>query len=69
MTTPREDEHDQDAEPTMTAPPGDRPDGLPDGASTGGRDDDADVVDADGADADGADADGVDTDDAQDPGA
>lgn len=49
MTTPREDEHDQDAEPTMTAPPEDRPDGLPGGASTGGRDDDADVVDADDA--------------------
>lgn len=49
MTTPREDEHDQDSEPTMTAPPEDRPDGLPDGASTGGRDDDADVVDTDDA--------------------
>ncbi|WP_147258402.1 hypothetical protein [Pseudonocardia hierapolitana] len=41
-------EHDQDAEPTMTAPPEVRPDG---GASASGRDDSPDAVDADQADA------------------
>lgn len=49
MTEPRvnEDEpYDQDAEPTMMAPPEDRPDA---GASTGGRADNPDVVDTDDA--------------------
>ena len=45
-STPDGDPIDQDAEPTMTAPPQDRPDG---GASTGGRADSPDAVDADEA--------------------
>jgi hypothetical protein len=40
--------HDQDAEPTMTAPPEDRPDGGV--ASASGRDDSPDAVDADQSD-------------------
>jgi hypothetical protein len=51
MTEPRDqdqdqDEPDQDAEPTMTAPPEDRPDA---GATAGGRADSPDVVDTDDA--------------------
>ncbi len=42
-----DDEVDQDSEPTMTAPPGERPDA---GASLGAT---ADADDADAADADG----------------
>ncbi len=54
MTDPRlQDEPDQDAEPTMTAPPEDRPDAA---ASAGGpgRGDDADVVDTDDAEEEGS---------------
>jgi hypothetical protein len=49
---PNQDEpEDQDAEPTMTAPPEDRPDA---GASTDGRADSPDVVDTDDAQEGGA---------------
>jgi hypothetical protein len=45
------DEHDQDAEPTMTAPPEQRPDAGASALDPGGRADTPDVVDADeGAD-------------------
>jgi hypothetical protein len=41
-----DDQGDQDAEPTMTAPPEDRPDaGAATGLSSGGRGDSPDVVD------------------------
>ena len=52
MTEPRvnEDEpYDQDAEPTMTAPPEDRPDAAASALGQGGRDDNPDVVDTDDA--------------------
>jgi hypothetical protein len=44
MTQPQDEPYDQDAEPTMTAPPEDRPDA---GGSAGGRKDSPDVVDTD----------------------
>lgn len=45
---PDNDVEDQDSEPTMTAPPGERPDGLPaDAGSSDGRADSPDAVDAD----------------------
>jgi hypothetical protein len=46
---PRDDAVDQDAEPTMTAPPEDRPDGTGSLGGQSGRADDPDVVDADDA--------------------
>ncbi|WP_214406512.1 hypothetical protein [Pseudonocardia lacus] len=50
MTNSRDDDVvDQDAEPTMTAPPEDRPDGGGSLGGADGRDDDADVVDTDDA--------------------
>src|SRR5690348_12662992 len=50
MTNPRDDDVvDQDAEPTMTAPPEDRPDGSGSLGGSSGRADDADVVDTDDA--------------------
>ncbi|MBP2371778.1 hypothetical protein [Pseudonocardia parietis] len=49
MTDPHRDDdgHDQDAEPTMTAPPEDRPDATPSATDREGRDDSPDVVDTD----------------------
>ena len=49
MTDPHRDEdwHDQDSEPTMTAPPEDRPDATPSAIDREGRDDSPDVVDTD----------------------
>lgn len=47
MTGP---EHDQDAEPTMTAPPGVRPDAGASESEPDGRADSPDVVDTDDAD-------------------
>jgi hypothetical protein len=45
------DEVDQDAEPTMTAPPGQRPDAGASELDPGGRADNPDVVDADDGEA------------------
>ena len=45
----QDDTHDQDSEPTMTAPPEDRPDAGASGG--GGRGDSPDVVDTDDAQA------------------
>jgi hypothetical protein len=42
------DEHDQDSEPTMTAPPGLRPDAEASEFDPDGRADSPDVADADG---------------------
>jgi hypothetical protein len=52
MTDPRDtDGPDQDAEPTMTAPPEDRPDAGASALEPDGRADDPDAVDADEGDA------------------
>jgi hypothetical protein len=49
MNSPQDrvDEPDQDAEPTMTAPPEDRPDAGASALDRDGRADDADAADAD----------------------
>ncbi len=56
MTNPSsstEDQPDQDAEPTMTAPPEDRPDAGASALDEDGRADSPDVVDTDDAQGDG----------------
>ena len=50
MTDPQS-VHDQDSEPTMTAPPEDRPDAGASAGSADGRGDSPDAVDADDAEA------------------
>jgi hypothetical protein len=44
---PEPAEHDQDSEPTMTAPPGERPDAGASELEPGGRADSPDVMDTD----------------------
>jgi hypothetical protein len=45
--SPEPSEHDQDSEPTMTAPPGERPDAGASELNPEGRGDSPDVVDTD----------------------
>ena len=51
MTNPADDTIDQDSEPTMTAPPGERPDAGASLTDPDGRADSPDAVDADEAQA------------------
>jgi hypothetical protein len=55
MTDPRSQQRDQDAEPTMTTFPEDRPDAGASAAHGDGRGDSPDVVDTDDAEENGPD--------------